>query len=107
MGDDRASKVAAYQPRQIVPVLNQHRLVEAVFLAQLLVPDRIDPTLARHRLDRIARDETDKYEYDERDPDEGRNHETDARENEPEHDVAHLEERAEEGARRLSRSLLF
>ena len=100
MRDDRASKVAEHQPRQIVPVLNPHRLVEAVFLTQLLVPDRIDPTLARHRLDRIARDETDKHEYDERDPDEGRNHETDARENEPKH--AHLEERAEERERAVS-----
>src|SRR5262249_53177896 len=100
--EHQASELAAPQPRQIVPVLNQHRLVEAVFLAQLLVPDRIDTALARHRLDRIARDETDKHEYDERDPDEGRNHETDARENEPEHTVAHLEERAGERERAVS-----
>ena len=85
MRDDRAAEIAAHQPREIVAVLHQHRLVEAVFLAQLLVPDRIDPALARHGLDRIARDEADQHEHQERDPDEGRDHEAQAGEDEPEH----------------------
>ena len=56
MGDDRAAEVAAHQPRQIEAVLHHDRLIEAVFLAQLRVPHRIDAALARHRLDRIARE---------------------------------------------------
>ena len=63
MGDDRAAEIAMQQPRQIVAVLHQHRLVEAVFLAQLRVPDRIDAALARHRLDRIAGHQADQHEH--------------------------------------------
>ena len=76
---------AAHQPREVIAVLHQDRLVEAVLLAQLFVPGRIDAALARHGLDRIARNEADQHEHQQRDPDEGRNHETDAREKEPEH----------------------
>src|SRR5258708_1942601 len=86
MRDDRAAEVAAHQPRQIETVLHHDRLIEAVILAQLRMPDRIDPALTRHRLDRIARNETDEHEYQQRDPDEGRDHQAEARENEPEHD---------------------
>ena len=66
-------------------VLHQHRPVEAVFLAQLLVARRVDAALARQGLDRIARNEADQEEGQQRDPDEGRNDEADAGQDEAEH----------------------
>jgi hypothetical protein len=86
MRDDRAAEIAPHEPRQIETVLYQDRLVEAVVLTQLRVPHRIDSTLARHRLDRVARNEADEHKHQERDPDEGRYHEAQPGENEPEHD---------------------
>ena len=76
-----------HQPRQIEAVLHQHRLVKAVLLAQLRVAGRIDAAFARHGLDRIAGDQADQYEHEQRDPDEGRNHETQPGKSEPEHAV--------------------
>ena len=80
-------------------------LLFSVQLGWTPVSGRIDAMFARHGLDGVAGDQADQHEYEQRDPDEGRNHETDARENEPKHDVAHLEERAEE--RRTRRLITF
>jgi hypothetical protein len=68
--------------------LHQHRLIEAVVLAQLRVPGRIDTAFARHRLNGIAGDQADKHEHKQRNPDEGRNHEAQPGKDEPEHAVA-------------------
>ncbi len=67
--------------------MDQHRLIEAVVLAQLREPGRIDAAFARYRLNGIAGDQADKHEHKQRDPDEGRNHETQPGKNEPEHAV--------------------
>ena len=70
---------------EIDPVLDDDRLVEAVFLAQLLVAGGIDAALAGKRFDGIARYEADQEESQQRDPDEGRDDQADAGENESEH----------------------
>ena len=73
MRDDGAAEIAVREPRQIKPVLDDDRPIETVLVAQLLVQRLIDAVLAGHRLDRIAGDEADQHEHEQRDPDEGRN----------------------------------
>src|SRR4051812_28343251 len=95
MGDDRAAEVAMHQPRQIETVLDQHRLIETIVLAQLREAGRIDAAFTRHRLDRIAGDQPDQHEHEQRDPDEGRDNEAEPSQKEPEH--AALSSRRREG----------
>src|SRR5258708_7159937 len=85
MRDDRAAEVTAEEPRQVETVLHQDRLIETVIFDQLRVSDRVDPALARHGLDRVAGNEPDQNEDQQRDSDEGRNHEAGTGEDEPEH----------------------
>ena len=70
---------------EIDAVLHENGLVEAVFLAQLLVARGIDPALAGKGLDRIAGNEADQEKGEQRDPDEGRDDQADAGEDEAEH----------------------
>ena len=60
--DDGLAEVAVQEPRDVDAVLHQHRLVEAVGLAQHLVPRRVDAALARHGLDRVAGNKPDQEE---------------------------------------------
>ena len=83
--DHRLAEIALEDAGQIDPVLDEDRLVEAVFLAQLLVAGGIDAALAGKRFDRIARYEADEEEGQQRDPDEGRDDQADAGEDESEH----------------------
>ena len=85
MRDDRVAEIALQHAADVDAVLHEHRLVEAVLLAQLRMPDRIDAALAGHGLDRIAGNEADQDEGEQRDPDEGRNDEADPGEDEAEH----------------------
>ena len=78
-------EIAVQHVPDIDAVLHEDRLIEAVFLAQLRVPDRIDAALAGHRLDRIAGDEADEKEGEKGDPDEGRDHQADAGQDKAEH----------------------
>src|SRR5262249_2866004 len=71
---DGTAEVAVEQAPDIEAVLNENRLVEAVFGAQLVVAKRIDAALARHGLGGIAREEANKKERQQGEPDEGRNH---------------------------------
>ena len=73
--------------RDVDAVLHQYRLVEAVGLAQHLVPRRVHPALARHGLDRVAGNEPDQEKREQRDPDEGRDDEADPGQDEAEHRV--------------------
>ena len=83
--DHRLAEIALEDAGQIDPVLDDDRLVEAVFLAELLVAGGIDAALAGKRFDRIARNEADQEEGQQRDPDEGRDDQADAGEDESEH----------------------
>jgi hypothetical protein len=86
--DHGAAEIAVQHARDIAAILDQQRLVEAEFPAQLLVPHRIDAALARHGLDRIAGDEPDEKKCHHRDPEEGRDHQADTREREANHAAA-------------------
>ena len=77
------------QSPDINAVLHENGLVEAIFLAQLLVTHGIDAALAGEGLDRVSGNEADQEESDQRDPDEGRDDEADAGQNEPEHCAEH------------------
>ena len=83
--DDGLAEVAVEEAGDVDAVLHEDRPVEAELLAQRLVPDGVDPALARHGLDRIAGDEPDQEEGEQRDPDEGRNDEADPGQDEAEH----------------------
>ena len=50
--DHRLAEIALQHPGDVDPVLHQDRPVEAVLLAQLLVPGGVDAALARQGLDR-------------------------------------------------------
>ena len=86
LSDDRFAEITLQHAAEIVAILHVQRLIEAEFLQQLGVMDRIDAALARHRLDRIAGHETDQEERNQRDSDKGRNDETDAGQDEAQHD---------------------
>ena len=72
-----------------MPYWTKIGLVEAVFLAQLLVARGIDAALAGERLDRVAGNEADQEKGEQRDPDEGRDDEADAGQDEAEHCAEH------------------
>jgi hypothetical protein len=83
--DDRLAHVALQQTEQIEPVLDQHRTIEAVFLPQPFMERGVEAALPSHCFNRIAGDEADQNEDEQRDPDEGRNDQADPREQEAKH----------------------
>ena len=78
LGDIDLPRSPLQDAGQIDPVLDDERLVEAVFLAELRVAGGIDAALAGKRFDGIARHEADQEEGQQRDPDEGRDDQADA-----------------------------
>ena len=85
MRDDGSAEITVQQATDVDGVLHQHRTVEAILLAQGLVPHGVDAALPGQRLDRIARHQPYEHEGQKGDPNEGRDHETQPGEDEPEH----------------------
>ena len=83
--DQRFAQVAMQHPPDVDTVLHQHGPVQAVFLEQLRVPRGVDAALAGQRLDRVAGHQPDQEERQQRHPDEGRDDQRQARENETKH----------------------
>src|SRR5215218_6105404 len=76
--DHRLAQIALKDAGQVDSILDDDRLIEAVFLAELLVAGRVDAALAGKRFDGIAWHQTDQEEGQQRDSDEGRNDQADA-----------------------------
>src|SRR5216684_6316167 len=86
MGDQRASEIAAEDMADVCEILDIERAVEAVLVQQLLVTLRGNAALARQRLDGIAGNGVDQQEREQRDPDKGRDDQSQPGEDETQHD---------------------
>ena len=83
--DDGLAQVTVQHAADVDAVLNDHRPVEAVFLAELLVAHGVDTALARHRLDGVAGNQPDQEERQQRHPEESRDDQRQAGQEETEH----------------------
>jgi hypothetical protein len=84
-GDDRLAEVAGDDVLHVDRVLDQQRLIEPELGLELGVADRLDAALAGNQQHRVARSQPDQRKGEEGYPDEGRDQQRDARDDEAKH----------------------
>ena len=83
--DDRIAEIALQHAGHVVAVLHEQRVVEMQLAAQHGVAHGVDAALAGHQQNGIAGGETDKGKGQQRDPEEGRDHQAGPGQDETQH----------------------
>jgi hypothetical protein len=76
--DRREAEIAVQRAPHVFGVLDRQRAIEPELVHEARVAGRVHAALARERLDRVAGQEADQREHEQRDADEGRQHEAEA-----------------------------